>query len=82
MKESSWWAHRSFIADGKAAVRPIREQTVELGEVSMTTDLEVVIMLAALLTMLAALVWWDGWAPVERNRVGHAAGDVDRRRRR
>lgn len=27
----------------------------------MGTDLDVVVMLAALLTMLAALVWWDGW---------------------
>lgn len=26
----------------------------------MGTDLDIVIMLAALLTMLTALVWWDG----------------------
>ncbi len=36
----------------------------------MGTDFDtlgVVIMLAALLTMLAALVWWDGWPPVDKS---------------
>jgi len=31
----------------------------------MGTDLDFVIMLAALLTMLAALVWCDGWLPAD-----------------
>ena len=31
----------------------------------MGTDIDVLIMLAALLTMLGALVWWDGWPPAE-----------------
>jgi len=30
--------------------------------------LEVVFMLAALLTMLAALVWWDEWPPASDQR--------------
>ena len=55
---------------GKEPVRPIREKRVELGEVSMGPDFDtigVVIMLAALLTMLAALVWWDG-PPADESR--------------
>jgi hypothetical protein len=69
---------------GNDPIRPIREQRVELGEVSMGTDFDtlgVVIMLAALLTMLAALVWWDGW-PVEDTPVEHAPIDADGRPRR
>jgi hypothetical protein len=29
----------------------------------MGTDLDIVVMLAALLSMLAGLVWGDGWSP-------------------
>lgn len=56
-------ASRRLQGPGKDPLRPIREQSVELGEVSMGTDLDIVIMLAALLTMLAGLVWGDGWWP-------------------
>jgi len=35
----------------------------------MGTDLDIVVMLAALLTMLVGLVWGDGWsAPADEPR--------------
>jgi hypothetical protein len=44
--------------------------------------LGVVIMLAALLTMLAALVWWDAWPPAEEPPTEHGVVDPDGRHRR